>query len=275
MNVLVSVVMSVHNGEKYLEESIKSIIRQTYKNFEFIIIDDHSSDSSVTIMESFNDDRIKIIKNSKNIGLPSSLNKGIREASGEYVVRQDDDDISHINRIEMQLRYALSSDLDAVFCRYCYIDRKGSTTNNCSKFFFENNILSSLVNKKDPLAHGSAIIKRSALLKINGYNEKFIYGQDYELWIRMLTLNYRIAMIDDVCYFQRIKFDYNKRQWQKMYAELVDKALYSDINIETDIDKIYNNIINTKSRITIKASIINFWNLVKFKINTCLMNLKQ
>jgi GT2 family glycosyltransferase len=132
-----------------------------------------------------------------------------------------------------------------------------------------------LVNKKDPLAHGSAIIKRSALLKINGYNEKFIYGQDYELWIRMLTLNYRIAMIDDVCYFQRIKFDYNKRQWQKMYAELVDKALYSDINIETDIDKIYNNIINTKSRITIKASIINFWNLVKFKINTCLMNLKQ
>ena len=268
----VSVILSVHNGEKHLKKSIESIVFQTYKNLEIIIIDDGSSDFSIKIIKSFNDNRIKIIRNSTNIGLPASLNKGIKRATGYYIARQDDDDISNIFRIEKQLKLALSNDSDAVFCRYQYIDRKDRAVKIKSKFYHSNEILPALLAKKDPLAHGSAMIKKSVLLDIGGYDENFIYSQDYELWVRMLKLNYKISMIKDVCYFHRIKFDYNKKQHQKMYASLVDTGLYqvgkkSAIKASDMRGKRANNL-------NMVSCIINFWNLTKFTIRVYLNNSK-
>lgn len=97
--------MSVYNNEKYLDESVKSILEQSYKNFEFIIIDDASTDNSKNMILSYNDRRIKFYENKKNIGLTKSLNKGLNIAQGKYVVRQDADDISLPDRLTKQLDY--------------------------------------------------------------------------------------------------------------------------------------------------------------------------
>ncbi|WP_244834814.1 glycosyltransferase family 2 protein [Clostridium sp. BJN0001] len=112
MNFKVSVIMPVFNAEKYLEESIKSVLNQTYKNFEFIIINDGSTDSSLSIINKFKsmDNRIRVI-DQKNNGIVYSLNKGISTAKGKYIARMDADDISLPNRIKNQVKYMETNQL--------------------------------------------------------------------------------------------------------------------------------------------------------------------
>jgi glycosyltransferase involved in cell wall biosynthesis len=98
----VSVVMSVYNGEKYLCEAIDSILNQTFENFEFLIVNDGSTDRTLEILQSYRDPRIKVINNERNIGLTASLNKGLKIAKGEYVARMDADDVSFPHRLEQQ-----------------------------------------------------------------------------------------------------------------------------------------------------------------------------
>src|SRR3989338_10709157 len=101
----ISVIMSVYNGMPYLPEAVKSILNQTYKNFEFIIIDDASTDQSTKYLRFLKDKRIKLIKNSKNLGLAASLNKALKFAKGEYIARMDADDISLPKRFEKQVKF--------------------------------------------------------------------------------------------------------------------------------------------------------------------------
>lgn len=97
----ISVIMPTYNAETYVREAIESILNQTFADFEFLILDGGSKDKTIEIIESYNDDRIKIYKNCGTI--PQSLNKGIKEATGEYIARMDADDISLPNRLKKQL----------------------------------------------------------------------------------------------------------------------------------------------------------------------------
>ena len=101
----VSVLMSVYNGDRYLREAIDSILNQTLDNFEFIIIDDGSTDASNQIIKSYRDPRLKMVKNKENIGLTKSLNIGIGLCCGEYIARMDADDISLPKRLEIQYKF--------------------------------------------------------------------------------------------------------------------------------------------------------------------------
>ena len=101
----VSVLMSVYNGEKYLREAVESILHQTFIDFEFIIIDDGSTDSTNEVIRSYRDQRIKLLESEKNIGLTKFLNKGIKYSTGEYIGRADVDDVSLKKRFEYQVKY--------------------------------------------------------------------------------------------------------------------------------------------------------------------------
>jgi glycosyltransferase involved in cell wall biosynthesis len=127
----ISVVMSVYNGEKYLRQAIESILQQTYTDFEFIIIDDGSTDSSREIIQSYDDKRIRLVINEQNIGLTKSLNKGIRLAKGEFIARMDADDISLPQRFEKQVAYLDSHPEVGVLGTYAnIIDHRGKIINN-------------------------------------------------------------------------------------------------------------------------------------------------
>ena len=105
MNPLVTVLMPVYNGEKYLKEAIESILNQTFKDFEFLIINDGSTDNSVKIIQSFNDLRIRLIHNESNIGLIKTLNKGLKLSNGKYIARMDCDDVSLPKRLSVQINF--------------------------------------------------------------------------------------------------------------------------------------------------------------------------
>ena len=112
---LVSVVLSAFNDENFLRSSIESILNQSYEDFEFIIVNDGSTDGSQAIIESYDDNRIKLVRNSENIFLAASLNKGIRLSKGKYIARMDSDDIAHPDRFSKQVEF-LESNSDYGLC---------------------------------------------------------------------------------------------------------------------------------------------------------------
>ena len=147
--------MSVYNAELSVGKSIKSILDQSFKNFEFLIIDDCSTDNSYEIMKEFNDQRIKIIKNKKNIGLTKSLNKLIDMSNAPIIARQDADDFSKPNRIEKQYYYLIKKNYD--FCV-----ARAETLNFNKKIPGLNYYLpyKIIMKFKNPFIHGTFMIKK-------------------------------------------------------------------------------------------------------------------
>ncbi|UTY38146.1 glycosyltransferase [Allocoprobacillus halotolerans] len=137
--VMISVIMSVYNDAKYLEKSIQSILNQTFKDFEFIICNDCSTDSSLSIIQEFQklDSRIKIINNSTNLGLAASLNKCIEISLGQYIARMDSDDISFKNRLEVEYNFLMEHQ------EYDVVGSKSITINEndepCKEFSIHSN----------------------------------------------------------------------------------------------------------------------------------------
>ena len=108
----VSVVMPAYNAEKYIREAIDSVLAQTFTDFEFIILDDGSTDATAAIIQSYEDDRIRFCPNERNMGVAATLNRALKLAQGEYIARMDADDVSYKNRLEMQLDFIKKSGCD-------------------------------------------------------------------------------------------------------------------------------------------------------------------
>jgi glycosyltransferase involved in cell wall biosynthesis len=188
MSVPITVLMSVYNGERFLKESILSILNQSFKDFEFIIIDDGSTDNSKNILKEFSilDKRIRLI-NKKNSGLTKSLNLGISMARGEWIARIDDDDISAPQRLEIQYSYAkLNKSLALIGSNFTLINLLGSESKFCKYPRQHNQLKELLIKKKKCFPHSSFFINSKIVKKINGYNERIKRSQDYELCLRLI-----------------------------------------------------------------------------------------
>ena len=181
-NPKISVVMSVYNGERYLKEAIDSILNQTFTDFEFLIVNDGSTDASLEIIQSCQDERIRLINNEQNIGLTKSLNKAMSQARGEYIARQDADDISLPNRFEEQIKYFDQHPEVALLGTSVYkIDEQGKVVGRITVPAKPGgNLL-----KANQFSHGSTMFKREVVDRLGGYDELFRYCQDYEFWGRI------------------------------------------------------------------------------------------
>lgn len=174
--------MSVYNGEKYLREAIESILLQTFTDFEFIIVNDNSTDNSLEIIQNYKDERIKVINNIENIGLTKSLNRSLKIAKGEYIARQDADDISLTNRFEEQIEYLKAHpEVMLLGTSVYFIDESGKMTGKCIALAKPRDELF----KDNQFSHGSTMFKKDVINRLGGYNELFRYVQDYELWLRI------------------------------------------------------------------------------------------
>ena len=183
-NPLCSIVMSTHNGELFLADAIESILNQTYKNFEFIIINDASTDKSLKIIKSYNDDRIIIIDNEKNIFLAASLNKGIKASKGKYIIRMDADDISMPNRISKQVQY-MESNPDIGISGTC--SEIIGFNPGFIKYSQENHIIKYNLLYECHLLHPTIIMRNDVIKKHQlYYNESYRKNQDYELFVRAI-----------------------------------------------------------------------------------------
>ena len=219
-NPHVSVVMSVYNSELSLKKSIESIIRQSYENIEFLIMDDASNDNSSNIINQFQkiDKRIKIFKNKKNVGLTKSLNLLIKETKGELIARQDADDISKKERIKKQVDYITHKNLDASTTRAKIIEENRVTPR--FSYLLPKKIL---IRYKNPYIHGSLIIKKSILKEHNFYDEKFYYSQDYKLMSDLIKSRRRIGIIKEPLYYLNMKNNISTNYYkeQQYYAQCV------------------------------------------------------
>lgn len=180
----ISVVVSVYNGEKYLKEAIESILNQTEKDFELIIIDDGSFDTTEAIIKSFTDERIKYYKKNHE-GLVSALNFGVQQAQALYIARMDADDIAKLERLEKQLSFMKSKDLVVCGTYADIIDQAGTVIGNMSypPNQFQIKLFTLLHN---PFIHPSVMIRRDIFEKVGGYRKFFRHIEDYELWTRIV-----------------------------------------------------------------------------------------
>jgi glycosyltransferase involved in cell wall biosynthesis len=182
--------MSVYNGEAFLHEAIESILRQTFQDFEFLIIDDASSDSTIDILQASadKDSRIRIERNSENLGLTKSLNKGLKLARGEFIARLDADDVALPDRLEKQLNLMRQKpDLAAVGTACKVIDRHGDIVNSWTPPSSYNALRWSGLFIS-PFPHSSVMIRRSIFTQNHfAYDEDIRYCQDFDLWARIMS----------------------------------------------------------------------------------------
>lgn len=181
---LVSVVLSVYNGEKYLDEAIKSILNQTYKNFEFIIIDDGSTDKSLEIIKCYDDKRIVLISR-ENRGLIASLNEGIKKAKGKYIARMDADDVSLPLRFGEQIKF-MEKNLDIGICGTAVIGFGENIKENLWKLSTNDKTIKTELLFSSCFAHPTVMIRKRIMLENElYYDENFVHAEDFELWTQM------------------------------------------------------------------------------------------
>ncbi|WP_052671756.1 glycosyltransferase family 2 protein [Photobacterium leiognathi] len=201
---LVSVILPVYNAEKYLHEALSSIVEQTYTNLEIIVINDGSTDNSLSIIKEFSvvDERIKII-NRENKGLIYSLNEAISISTGQYIARMDADDISLPLRIEKQVQL-LETGYDICGCHFHFITENGKFIK--SRVVSVNPHFQSIIlTRSTPFAHGSVLIRKSFLdnNKIEYSNENYTSAEDYNLWVECFNYGARISNVDDYLFKYR------------------------------------------------------------------------
>ena len=189
--------MPAYNAEKYINETIDSILNQSYKDFEFIIINDGSTDRTKEIILSYSDERIVYLENEKNSGIVVTLNKGLEKASGEYIARMDSDDISLVNRLEKQVEFMDKNlDVGVLGTGICVF---GDSINDQERVFTTNSEqLKAELIFNSCIAHPTVMI-RSSILKNNNlnYSEEFAGAEDYHLWWRIAKVS-KIATLPDI-----------------------------------------------------------------------------
>jgi glycosyltransferase involved in cell wall biosynthesis len=214
--------MSIFNGERYLKQSVESILRQTYSDFEFIIINDGSTDGTEAILNRISDPRIRIVKNSEHLGLTKSLNKGIKISRGKYIARMDADDMSLPSRFKIQVNYLETHpEVAIVGSSYFHINEAGKIL-SLIHLPVSDAIIREHLLKGNCFVHGSIMMKKEAIQKASGYDERFKYSQDYDLWFRISEIS-RIANIHKPLYCWRLtQFSISKTytKEQKYYSSL-------------------------------------------------------
>lgn len=199
----VSVLLPVYNAEKFLNEAIESVISQSLVDWELILIDDGSTDSSLNILETFatQDSRIKIYKNEQNLGLIATLNKGVELCNGDYIARMDADDIMQPNRLEKQVLF-LERNRGYGMCgtNALIIDQEGHETgrivNLASNELLRINLLFSV-----PFVHPSIMFRKEIFNDIE-YDLDYKHVEDYDLWVRFST-EWKIANLPDFLFKYR------------------------------------------------------------------------
>jgi len=225
----VTVLMSVYNGERFLSAALESILHQTWTDFEFLIINDGSTDGSREIILSYDDPRIRLVDNPTNIGLTKSLNRGLELARGALIARQDADDLSHPARLEKQVNFMdHHPEVALLGARHSLIDDRGCTVHNpltlrattpagiTWQFMLYN-----------PVVHSAAIFRKEVVwTRLGGYDESLTRRQDFELWSR-IAVAYGVANLPEILVKFRVhpgsvSANYTREDIQKIEHVFID-----------------------------------------------------
>ena len=237
---LVSVIMPVYNAESFLKDAIDSILSQTYRNIELLIIDDGSIDNSSQIIQSYTDCRIRFYMNDDNKGLVYTLNRGIALANGKYIARMDSDDISLPTRLERQIDYIEKYNLDLIGCMTERIDMEGNCVISMANKSYSPSIITRCVKYDNCIAHPTWFGKKSMFEELGGYRN-FHACEDYDFLLRAIRHNYKLGICDSI----QLKYRENQNgiSFSNLFKQrLSSKYLRDNIN---SIDNIREEDLNS------------------------------
>lgn len=257
MKPKISVVLAVYNSMPYLKYSVESVLNQTFEDFEFIIVDDGSTDKSTDYIWSLRDNRIKFYLNKFNVGLTRSLSRAMQYVNAPFIARIDADDISESHRLMFQKDYMIRNNLTLTGSDAWIIDdnlnkkslkKRLSTYNDIQFYAMLNN----------PFMHTSVMFKKECYDALNGYNNRIRYAQDYHLWVRWIQ-KFKAGNISETL----VKWRQSRKgistlysASQKKYADKIClsyiRSVYPELSCISDTDIIAmrngkynrNNIVN-------------------------------
>lgn len=228
----VTVLMPVYNAGVYLKAAIQSILDQTFTDFELLIINDASTDQSEEVIRSFDDPRIKLVVNPKNLNLIGTLNKGLKLASGEFIARMDQDDISLPTRLEEQVEFLRSSpETVLVGTEATVINPEGEPIGYDWAFLDDQTIRRALMTT-NAFVHGSVMFRKSAATKLGGYSKDAYLAEDYDLWIRLAGVG-QVANLPKPLYRWRANptgMSLSNAKKQRLAAEKLAKTAWKKFN---------------------------------------------
>lgn len=211
---LVSVVVPVHDAERFLAEAIESVLAQTYERFELVLVDDGSSDASAEIAETYarKDQRVKVLRNERNLGIVRTRNRAFAAAdpSSKYFAVFDSDDVCLVDRLRLQVEFLEAHPEHALVGGHTLIiDELGRTIGERRYPTTHAEILK-VITRYNPIAQPTVMIRRSALEEVGTYSERYPRCQDYDLWLRMAN-RFELANLDAFTLEYRISATQGKR----------------------------------------------------------------
>jgi len=219
---ILSIIMSVHNDERFVGEAVASVLGSSFTDLEFLVTDDGSTDGTPAILSQFNDERLTVIQHTKNQGLTSSLIEAIARSHGQYIARMDSDDVSLPSRFERQVAFLEEHpDYALVGCRYVLIDEEGHDLATVDLPETNAEITTQLLST-NPFCHGATMFRRSVIDEVGSYRPEFRYAQDYDLWLR-INEHFNAHNLPDYLYKWRIRLGsiaVGQRHKQKAFGQL-------------------------------------------------------
>lgn len=210
MDDLISVIMSTYNEEPdWIRDSIDSILNQTYKNLELIVVLDNPNNTMIKeILFKYQerDERIRLIQNKKNLGLVQSLNIALKYCKGKYIARMDADDISREDRISVEKEYLEKNKLDFVYTGMITIDEKGKQISEWDKEELTYERIKKLMKIRNISIHPTWFLKREIYINLGGYRE-VPYCEDYDFVLRALNFGYKIGKINENLLMYRVRYN--------------------------------------------------------------------
>ena len=255
-NTLISIIMPAYNAEKFISKSIKSVLRQTYNNFELIIANDGSTDNTESVIKKFDDSRIIYIKNDKNLGIIKTLNKCIEISKGAYIARLDSDDIALPNWLEVILSfYAKNSSWAAIATSTYWLDQEEKYYTKPHNYY-EYKALPAILLFDNVISHPGIVFNSTIIKKLKYLdNSLVLHFEDQDCWNRIIALNQKILIIKDRLILYRLtgsgismthRDDKKERlmQCRQIWIEQLNHKEF-DLNLIVELENNYS-IINIK-----------------------------
>ncbi|HEY3964464.1 MAG TPA: glycosyltransferase family A protein [Planctomycetaceae bacterium] len=274
----ISVVMTVYNGERHLPSAVESILRQSFSDFEFIIVNDGSTDGSRAILDDFaaRDRRMKVI-DQPNAGLTKALQRGCCAATGEFIARQDADDWSHPQRLERVVQLLDSCSAASMAGSWAlHIDDDGEIVDRVQPPADPQEATRRLLHDCcGPPAHGTMLVRRSAYEQVGGYRTCFYYAQDSDLWLRLAQIGL-VAYVPEELYHARLSpasISGSRSDWQLQFGELGRLAHAARMRGESD-EPLVNRALRLRQELLERQAAISDINCQQsgahYRIGTCL-----
>lgn len=270
-NPLVSVIIPCYNQGLFIDETIQSVLEQTYENIEIIIVNDGSDDKiTTTILANYHNDANKVVLPVAHKGVSAARNHGIVNCNGEYVLPLDADDLIAPTFIQKAVNVLQSSPkIDLVYCRASYFgDREGEM--ELGAFDLKETLLRNQI-------FNTALLRKNKVISVNGYDESFLIGwEDWDFYLRYITANSQVHKIDEILFYYRIKKESRNESLHGQKLKKVEQQLFKkhiDLYLkyhEYPVSLIRNDQSNINAIVELKSVIRSINNSFSFRLGSSL-----